>query len=187
MTFASLGTDTAGSIRIPSSACGIVGLKPTHGRVSKFGCYPLAWTLDHIGPMTKTVADAAAMLQIIAGFDSQDPTTVNIPTSDYSAALTGDIKGLVIGVNEEYFFKDVDSEVERLVRTQIDNLVSQGATLKTVKIPALRLSEWTELVTSLSEASAIHHRDLVSRPDDFGADTRFLFELGELFSSVDYL
>lgn len=137
--------------------------------------------------MTKTVADAAAMLQVIAGFDRQDPTTVDVPTTDYTAALTGDVSGLVIGVNEEYFFKDVDSEIERLVRAQIDNLVGQGAMLKTVKIPALRYSEWTELATSLSEASAIHHRDLVNRPDDFGADIRFLFELGELFSSVDYL
>lgn len=187
MTFATLGTDTAGSIRIPSAACGIVGLKPTHGRVSKYGCFPLAWTLDHIGPMTKTVADAAAMLEIIAGFDPRDPTCVDTPTSNYTAALTGDVKGLVIGVEEDYYFKDVDTEIERLVRAQIDALVAQGAKLKKVKIPTLKYSEWTELATSLSEASAIHHQDLVNRPDDFGADIRFLFELGELFSSVDYL
>lgn len=186
-TFASLGTDTAGSIRIPSAACGIVGLKPTHGRVSKFGCFPLAWTLDHIGPMTKTVADAAAMLQVISGFDAKDPTCVNTPVGDYTTGLTGNVKGLVIGVEENYFFKDVDSEIERLVRAQIDNLVAQGATLRTVSIPTLRHSEWAELATSLSEASAIHHRDLVARPDDFGSDIRFLFELGELFSSVEYL
>ena len=186
MTFASLGTDTAGSIRIPSAACGIVGLKPTHGRVSKFGCFPLAWSLDHIGPMTKTVADAGAMLQAIGGFDPQDPTSVNTPMGNYEN-LTGDVKGLVIGVEEDYFFKDVDSEIERLVRSQIDNLVSQGATLKAVTIPALQHSEWAELATSLSEASAIHHRDLVERPEDFGPDIRFLFELGELFSSVEYL
>lgn len=187
MTFATLGTDTAGSIRIPSSACGIVGLKPTHGRVPKDGCFPLAWTLDHIGPMTKTVADAAAMLQVIAGFDAKDPTCVDAPVTDYSAGLNAEAKGLVIGVEEDYFFRDVDNEVERLVRAQIDELVRQGAQLKTVKIPTLKHSEWAELATSLSEASAIHHRDLVTRPDDFGADIRFLFELGELFSSVDYL
>lgn len=186
MTFATLGTDTAGSIRIPSAACGIVGLKPTHGRVSKFGCFPLAWSLDHIGPMTKTVADAAAMLKVIGGFDPKDPTSVNTPTGSYEN-LTGDVRGLVIGIEEDYFFKDVDSEIERLVRFQIDSLVSQGATLKKVKIPTLQLSEWAEIVTSMSEASAIHHRDLVNRPEDFGDDTRFLFELGELFSSVEYL
>ncbi|WP_347957144.1 amidase [Gordonia aichiensis] len=187
MSFSTLGTDTAGSIRIPSSACGLVGLKPTHGRVAKFGCYPLAWTLDHIGPMAKTVDDAAAMLQAIAGFDRRDPTSVDVPVGDYRGALTGDPTGLVIGVEEDYYFRDVDTEVERLVRARIDDLVSRGARVEKVSIPALKYSEWTELAVSLSEASAIHHRDLQTRPEDFGADIRFLFYLGELFSSVDYL
>lgn len=187
MTFGTLGTDTAGSIRIPSAACGIVGLKPTHGRVSKAGCFPLAWTLDHIGPMTKTVDDAAAMLQAIAGFDAQDPTSANAPVGNYTGNLSGDVKGMVIGVEEAYFFKDVDSGIEAIVRAQIDALVERGAVLKKIQIPTLRYSEWAELATSLSEASAIHHRDLQTRPEDFGADIRFLFELGELFSSVEYL
>lgn len=187
MSFSTLGTDTAGSIRIPSAANGLVGLKPTHGRVAKFGCYPLAWSLDHIGPMAKTVADAAAMLAAIAGFDPRDPTCVDVPVDDYSSALGGDPKGLVIGIEEQYFFRDVDSEIERLVRARIDDLVERGAAVKKVSIPSLRYSEWTELATSLSEASAIHHQDLIERPGDFGDDIRFLFYLGELFSSVDYL
>lgn len=187
MSFSTLGTDTAGSIRIPSAANGLVGLKPTHGRVAKFGCYPLAWTLDHIGPMSKTVADAAAMLDAIAGFDPRDPTCVNVPVDDYLGGLGGDPKGLVIGVEEDYYFRDVDSAIEALVRARIDDLVARGATVKKVAIPSLRYSEWTELATSLSEASAIHHQDLIDRPQDFGADIRFLFYLGELFSSVDYL
>lgn len=187
MTFATLGTDTAGSIRIPSAACGIVGLKPTHGRVSKFGCYPLAWSLDHIGPMTKTVADAAAFMQVIAGFDERDPTCVNVPVPDFAANISGRVEGLKIGIIEDYFFNNVDSTIERMVRDQLDNLVSLGASVKSVDVPALRYSEWTELATSLTEASAIHHNDLVRRPDDFGDDIRFLFELGELFSSVEYM
>lgn len=186
-TYLTLGTDTAGSIRIPSSACGIVGLKPTHGRVSKFGVYPLAWSLDHVGPMAKSVADAAATLAVIAGFDPRDPTCANVPVGDYESGLDGNVRGLRIGINEEYFFKNVDSRVEALVRARIADLEKQGAQIKRVSIPALRYSEWTELATSLSEASAIHHRDLQTRPDDFGADIRFLFELGELFSGVDYL
>lgn len=187
MSFSTLGTDTAGSIRIPSSACGLVGLKPTHGLVAKYGCFPLAWTLDHIGPMSKSVDDAAALLQVIAGFDERDPTSVNVEVGNYQAALRGDPSQLVIGVEEDYFFKDVDSDIEKHVRAQIDALASQGATIKTVSIPSLAYSEWAELATSLSEASAIHHEDLLSRADDFGDDIRFLFELGELFSSVDYL
>lgn len=186
-TVASLGTDTAGSIRIPSSACGIVGLKPTHGRVSKYGVYPLAWSLDHVGPMTKSVKDAAGLLQIIAGFDKNDPTTVNVPVGNYLGEITGDVKDLVIGVNEEYFFNEVDSGIEKLVRAGIQALVDQGAKVKEVKIPSLKYAEWAELVTSLSEASAIHHSDMITRPEDFGNDIRMLFELGELPSAVDYL
>ncbi|WP_311946074.1 amidase [Halomonas piscis] len=186
-TYSSLGTDTAGSIRIPSSACGIVGLKPTHGRVSKYGVYPLAWSLDHIGPMSKTVADAAAMMEVIAGFDKRDPTCADVPVSSYLAGLNGDVKGLRIGINEEYFFKDVDGPVEKAVRERIADLEKLGANVITMSMPSMRHAEWVELATSLSEASAIHHRDLQTRPQDFGADIRLLFELGELFSGVDYL
>lgn len=184
---ASLGTDTAGSIRIPSSACGIVGLKPTHGRVSKYGCYPLAWSLDHIGPMTKTIKDAAGMLEVIAGFDHRDPTCVNVPVDNYEKQLTGKIKDLVIGINEEYFFNNVDADVEKAVRASIQSLVDSGAKVEVVRIPSLQYAEWAELVTSLSEAAAIHHSDLQKRPQDFGDDIRLLFELGELPSAVDYL
>lgn len=184
---ASLGTDTAGSIRIPSSACGIVGLKQTFGRVSKHGVYPLAWTLDHVGPMAKTVKDAAGLLQVIAGFDKNDPTSVNTPVDDYMNSVTGDVKDLVIGVNEDFFFNRVDSRVEQLVRDGIDKLVDQGAKVQEVKIPALQYAEWAELITSLSEASTIHHHDLQTRPQDFGNDIRMLFELGEIPSAVDYL
>lgn len=184
---ASLGTDTAGSIRIPSSACGIVGLKPTHGLVSKHGCYPLAWSLDHIGPMTKTIKDAAGLLEIIAGYDTNDPTSVQVPKEDYLSNITGDVKDLVIGVNEEFFFNQVDNDIDKLVRAGIQSLVDQGAKVEVVQIPTLQYAEWAELVTSLSEASAIHHSDLLKRPDDFGDDIRLLFELGELPSAVDYL
>ncbi|WP_040758380.1 amidase [Sporosarcina newyorkensis] len=184
---ASLGTDTAGSIRIPSSICGIVGLKPTHGRVSKYGCYPLAWTLDHIGPMTKTIKDAAGMMDIISGYDQKDPTSVNTPVDQHLQKIQGNVKDLVIGVNEEYFFKQVDNEVDQIVRKNIQALVDQGAKVEIVNIPSLQYAEWAELVTSLSEASAIHHEDMLKRPQDFGDDIRMLFELGELPSAVDYL
>lgn len=187
MSVGTLGTDTAGSIRIPSSACGIVGLKPTHGLVSKYGCWPLAWSLDHIGPMTKTVTDAAAMLEALAGFDRKDPTSANVPSVKYTEKLTGDVKDLVIGVNEDYFFKNVDSDVDKLVRAGIQALVDQGAKVEVVSIPSLQYAEYAELITSLSEASAIHHKNLQKRPHDFGDDIRYLFELGEIPSAVDYL
>ncbi|WP_350302165.1 amidase [Peribacillus frigoritolerans] len=187
MCVATLGTDTAGSIRIPSSACGIIGLKPTHGRVSKYGCFPLSWSLDHIGPMTKTVKDAAGLLEIIAGYDKNDPTSVKAPVGNYTEKLNGDVKNLVIGVNEEYFFKNVDYEVEKLVRAGIQSLVDQGAKVEEVSIPSLKYAEYAEMITILTEAATIHHPNLLKRPEDFGADIRLLFELGEIPSGVDYL
>ncbi len=187
MTAATLGTDTAGSIRIPSSACGIVGLKPSHGRVSKYGVYPLAWSLDHVGPMTKTVEDAAGLLEVISGFDPNDPTSANLAVEPFVERLNPDMKGIKIGINESFYFNEVDQEVETVIRQAIERFKSLGAEVLEVEIDALKYSEYTELVTSLSEASAIHHEDLLTRADDFGDDIRLLFEVGELFSSVDYL
>ncbi len=160
LTIASLGTDTGGSIRIPASACGIVGLKPTYGRVSKFGCFPFAWTLDHIGPMVKTVTDAAIVLQVIAGYDPKDPTSSNSQVPNYKEFLNDDIKGIVIGINEEYFFNDIDPKVETVVRNAIEHLQKMGAKIKTVSIPSLRHVLYVALVTAFSEASAVHEHNL---------------------------
>ncbi|MGI2327636.1 amidase [Planococcus sp. YIM B11945] len=187
MAIASLGTDTGGSIRIPAASCGIIGLKPTHGRISKFGCFPLAWSLDHIGPMTKTVYDAALLLETLAGYDPQDPTSVNKPNKIYSGGLSHDLKGKVIGINEEYFFRNVDKRVDEAVRNAINELVKLGARIEPVKIPSLSQAEYAELVTITSEASAIHHQNLIKHPEMFGEDTRFLLEFGELVTAVDYL
>jgi aspartyl-tRNA(Asn)/glutamyl-tRNA(Gln) amidotransferase subunit A len=186
MTIASLGTDTGGSIRIPSSFCGIVGLKPTHGLVSKYGCFPLAWSLDHIGPMTKTVEDAAYVLEAIAGYDPKDPTSIDAPTARYSTQLTESVKGVKIGI-EPYFFDNVDAEVEKAVKNAISSLEREGAIVETVRIPTLQYAQYAEMITIISEASAIHHHNLVEREEDFGDDVRFLLKLGEIPSAVDYL
>lgn len=187
MTIASLGTDTGGSIRIPASCCGIIGLKPTHGRISKFGCFPLAWSLDHIGPMTKTVSDAALLLEVLSGYDPKDPTSVDVPVINYTEMLSEDISGTVIGINEDYFFNKVDNQVDVAVQKAILELEKLGAKIEIVKIPTLSLSEFGELVTITAEASAIHHDNLVKHPEKFGDDVRLLLEFGELISAVDYL
>lgn len=187
MSVVSLGTDTGGSIRIPAAFCGIVGLKPTHGRVSKYGVFPLAWSLDHIGPMTKTVSDAAILLEHIAGYDPMDPTSVDLWVPPYTQYLNGDLSGMVIGIEEEYFFNFADQDVAQLVRKVLEKLETLGARVKPVSIPALRHAPFAELVTITSEASAIHHNNLKERPTDFGDDVRVLLELGELNSAVDYL
>lgn len=187
MTIASLGTDTGGSIRIPASSCGIIGLKPTHGRISKYGCFPLAWSLDHIGPMTKTVYDAALLLEVLSGYDLKDPTSVDVPNKNFTGLLTEDISRTVIGINEEYSFNNVDKQVESAVRNAIRQLEKLGAKIEMVKIPSLAVSEFAELTTIVAEASAIHHNNLIKRPEDFGDDVRFLLEFGELLPAVDYL
>jgi aspartyl-tRNA(Asn)/glutamyl-tRNA(Gln) amidotransferase subunit A len=187
MTIASLGTDTGGSIRIPASCCGIIGLKPTHGRISKYGCFPLSWSLDHIGPMTKTVYDAALLLETLSGYDPKDPTSADTPAKNFTELLSDNLNGTVIGINEEYFFQNVDKPVEESVRKAILKLEKLGAKIETVKIPALQLAEFAELVTITTEASAIHHDNLVAQPEKFGDDVRFLLEFGELIPAVDYL
>ncbi|MEI3614905.1 amidase [Pseudogracilibacillus sp. SO30301A] len=187
MSIAALGTDSGGSIRIPASACGIVGIKPTHGRVSKHGVFPLAWSLDHIGPMTKTVQDAAAMLQIISGYDPLDYSSIKYQADYNLDELDKAVNDMVIGINENYFFNKVDSQVADLVKKQVDTLVEQGAKVKLIKLPALEYAEFAILTTLITEPSAVHHENIQSRPEDFGKDLRILLKLGELHSAVDYL
>lgn len=187
MTIASLGTDTGGSIRIPSAVCGIVGLKPTHGRVSKHGVFPLSWSLDHAGPMTKTVTDAAILLECIAGFDVNDPTTIDKPVSSYTTGLSENLKGMIIGVEEDFFLTNLQPDVQELFNKAIKTLKSLGAEIKPITIPSLKNAHYAEMITVLAEASAIHHTNFKKRPEDFGKDVRLSLELGELPSAVEYI
>lgn len=187
MSFLTIGADAAGSIRVPSAICGGVGLKATYGRVSTYGDFPLAWSLGHVGPMVGDVTDAAATLQAIAGYDSRDPGSVDVPTPDFNALLNTDPKGLVIGIEEDYFFHNVDARIEQVVRSTIEELVARGAILKRVEIPALKHAQWAISMTLYAEASAIHHENLIPRSDDFGPDVRAKLHVGELISAVDYL
>ena len=187
LTIASLGTDTGGSIRMPAAACGIVGLKPTHGRVSKSGCFPLSWSLDHIGPMTKTVEDAAILLEYISGYDANDPTTVSVPVDQYTSYLTGDIKGKVIGIEEDYFFHNVDEKIELFVRKAIDQMEAMGAKVEIVKIPSLKYAQFAEMMTCYAEGGTIHAKNIRERPEDFGEDIRLDVKLAQAISSTDYL
>ena len=186
---ASIGTDTGGSLRIPASACGIVSIKPTYGKVSKHGCFPLAWSFDHIGPMTKTVYDSALLLQGIEGYDRNDLNSVKGTNENYLNFLDGEIemKNMVIGIEEDYFFSNVDDGVEQLVRNSIVELEKMGATVKIVKLPSLENAMYASTVILSAEASSIHHNRLISRPQDIGNDVRNLLQLGEIFSATEYL
>src|SRR5438270_2274368 len=127
---AGLGSDTGASIRAPASFCGVVGLKPTYGRVSRAGALPLAWSLDHVGPIARCVADCAVMLQAIAGHDPRDPGSASNAVPDFSTDLERGLKGLRVGIPREYFFDIVEPEVDRLVRAACKTLEDLGASLE---------------------------------------------------------
>ncbi|HXG48292.1 MAG TPA: Asp-tRNA(Asn)/Glu-tRNA(Gln) amidotransferase subunit GatA, partial [Methylomirabilota bacterium] len=151
---ASLGSDTGGSIRQPAALCGCVGLKPTYGRVSRYGLVAFASSLDQIGPFTKTVRDAATMLGVLSGHDERDSTSVPEPVPDYAAALTGDIKGLKLGLPREYMIEGLDPEVSAAVRAAIDQLQRLGAEVVEISLPHTEYAVATYYIVATAEASA---------------------------------
>jgi aspartyl-tRNA(Asn)/glutamyl-tRNA(Gln) amidotransferase subunit A len=154
LCLASLGSDTGGSIRQPASHCGVVGLKPTYGRVSRYGLVAYASSLDQIGPLTKEVRDAAVLLQAIAGFDSRDSTSVNTPVPDYLARLEQGVKGLKIGIPQEYFRHGLQPEVEIAVKEGLTTLASLGAELVEVSLPHTEYAVAVYYVIAVAEASS---------------------------------
>ncbi|MEE9522359.1 MAG: amidase [candidate division NC10 bacterium] len=189
LCLASLGTDTGGSIRIPASCCGVVGLKPTYGRVSRNGILPLAWSLDHVGPITRTVEDAALMLQVLAGEDSRDVTTSALPVPDYARLLGGDLKGLRIGLASAFFTDpaEVDPSVMAAVREALQTMESVGARVEEVSVPFLRHAPAIQYITLATEASANHARLLRTRGRELGLDVRRRLELGEFITAPQYV
>jgi aspartyl-tRNA(Asn)/glutamyl-tRNA(Gln) amidotransferase subunit A len=185
--FAALGTDTGGSIRIPASLCGITGLKPTFGRVSRRGVIPLSWSLDHVGPMARSAEDCALVLQALAGEDPLDASSAGQPVPDYRAALDGGIKGLRIGVPQEFFFDNVDPDVEEAVRAAIEVLRGLGAEIRDVSLPHVSEAPSALTAVMLPEALAYHQHRLAERPDDYGEDIRYRLELGATFTALHYV
>ncbi|MBI4408673.1 MAG: Asp-tRNA(Asn)/Glu-tRNA(Gln) amidotransferase subunit GatA [Gemmatimonadetes bacterium] len=187
LCLAATGTDTGGSIRIPAALCGVVGLKPTYGRVSKYGVIPLSWTCDHAGPITKTVEDAALVLGVMAGHDPRDPSTVDVPVPNYARALTGEVKGLRIGVPRQYYFDSLDPEVEEAVRKAVKVLEGLGALVEEVSLPEIKHIAGVHVAIVLTEAATYHERWLRTRADDYAPDVRFGLEWGKLFMGMDYV
>jgi len=187
LCFGSLGSDTGGSIRIPAAFCGVVGLKPTYGRVSRHGVFPLSWSLDHVGPMTRTVMDAALMLQAIAGHDSQDATTRTAVVPDFAAALTGTIQGVRLGIPQEFFFEQLDVEVGNAVRAAIQSLERAGARVEQVSLPLSKFASAAGRIISLTEAAEIHAKFLKTRYADYSPDVRAGFLVGQLILGRHYI
>ena len=186
MIFAALGTDTGGSIRVPAAFCGTVGLKPTFGLVSRFGVLPLGYSLDHVGPFTRAVRDAGAVMNVIAGFDSRDAGSVAHPVENYVPEAGCSIEGLRVGVSEEFFLARLDEDVERAVRSALDRAAGLGALLIPIRLPDMEAINVVGQVVLLAEAAAVYERDL-EYPEHFGADVRALLEQGLLLPAADYI
>jgi aspartyl-tRNA(Asn)/glutamyl-tRNA(Gln) amidotransferase subunit A len=169
LCFAALGTDTAGSVRIPASYCGIVGFKPTYGRVSNRGVVPLSWTLDHVGPLCKTVEDAALLLGVIAGLDALDPSTVDVPAPDYRHALGTSASRLRLGVPRAPFFDGVEDEIAKAVDRAIDVLRRVTAEITDVELPAPGSVGASSVYRAISgpEAAAYHSQWLSESPGKY--------------------
>ena len=167
MCYAGIGSDTGGSVRNPAGVCGVVGLKQTYGRASRHGVFPLSWSLDHAGPMARTVEDIAIILQIIAGHDPMDPSTVDLPVPDFRKPLTGDVKGLRAGVPVNYFFDDVQPEVEASVRQAIEVLEGAGVAVEEVTIPHSDyiMPAWWTIFSA--ETAAVHARLMREKGADY--------------------
>ena len=185
---ATLGSDTGGSIRIPAAFCGIVGLKPTYGRVSKRGVLPLSASLDTAGPMTRSVADAAIMLQAIAGYDALDSNCVDAPVPDYLGAMAAGAGGLRVGVVRGDYRLPMDDELERAVEAAFAHLGGLGATLvDPVELPVLREALPHNFTIISSEAAAYHLQWLDDRPGDYGADVFGRLSGGRGNAATDYI
>lgn len=187
MCVASTGSDTGGSIRSPSALCGIVGIKPTYGRVSLRGVVPLAWSLDHMGPMTKCVRDASIMLSAMAGHDPKDPTTVRVNVPNFTRALRNDIRKLKIGVDPSFCFSGAHEEVIDALKKALKVLQGLGARIVEVSLPNIELASVIVAVIISAEAASYHEDNLRNRSDDYGGDVRTVFEFGASLSAVHYL
>ena len=197
MVFAAVGTDTGGSIRIPASFNGIVGLKPTYGRVSRHNVYPLGLTLDHVGPLARTVADVGIVYQTIAGYDVKDPYSMDPSLGSLgslgsnnklgSIGLRGSLGSMKVGVPGNYFFDDLQPDVERAVRRAISVLQELEAVIVPIKMPGMEALTAASRDTLLAEAYVVHKEHLKNRANDLGQDVRDLLERGRDIRAADYV
>ena len=182
-----LGTDTGGSIRIPSALCGTVGLKPTYGRVSRYGVYPLCWSLDHPGPMTKTAVDCAIALNVIAGHDPRDPASAAASVPDYTRSLFKDLKGVRIGIPDSYYFERVERDVGKAVWEAIRDLEKLGARVRSISIPDLEEAAMAAFIALVAEGAASLEKWHRTRAQALGRDVLSRLNVGAAVTATQYL
>jgi len=184
-----MGSDTGGSIRGPAAFCGTVGLKPTYGRVSRRGVFPLSYSLDHCGPLAWTVEDSAIAMQVIAGFDPCDPGSVDLPVPDFRSKLNRGVEGLRLGLPRHWFVKadGVSPEVVRALDDAAQTLARLGATVEEIELPNYELYNACGRVIMASEAFAIHENDFQTRPLDYGLYTYLKMTPGAFVTAADFV
>jgi aspartyl-tRNA(Asn)/glutamyl-tRNA(Gln) amidotransferase subunit A len=187
MAYGALGSDTGGSIRSPAAYCGIVGLKATYGHVSRQGVVPLAWSLDHAGPLARTARDTAVLFDAIAGHDQADPASLEHTFEPAAATLEQPVLGLRVGVVEELFERYVEPEVARVARVALDTLATLGVELEPVTLSCVPLVGPTIMPIVQAEATSYHLQTLLERPDDYGPVIRENLRLGALVLAKDYI
>ncbi|HEX4766768.1 MAG TPA: amidase [Lichenihabitans sp.] len=185
LCFGSLGSDTGGSIRFPSATCGLTGIKPTWGRVSRYGVFPLAASLDHVGPMTRSAADAAAMLGVIAGADPNDPTALQAPVPDYCAELGRSIRDLTVGIDRRFIADGIDPEVVAAVEDAARALASLGARIREVTVPATERLVRGWIPFCAVETALAHAHSYPARAAEYGPDLAALIDLGRSMTALD--
>ncbi len=187
MALAALGTDTGGSIRIPAALCGVVGLKPTYGRISLRGVIPLSWNLDHAGPITRRVEDAAVMLEVMDGYDEQDPASKKTLPGDYSSHLQDSIKGWKAALAVGRFIEEAtDPQALQAVRRAAETLQEQGMMVSELNMDFLRDAALANGIMVQADAAAFHRERLKEHPEWFGADVRQRLETGATFTAIEY-
>ena len=186
MALGALGTDTGGSIRIPASLCGIVGFKPTRGRISTRGVFPLSWNLDHVGPLTKCVKDAATILQVISVYDPIDPSSIRMLTGDYLGHLVDDMEGRKIAIGSGKFIEAADPEVLKAVREAAKVFESMGCKVEKVNVDWMHDAGVANSIMTRSDGAAVHRDRLKEHPELFGDDIRRRLEQGAETTSTEY-
>ena len=187
LAWMALGSDTGASIRQPAACCGIVGIKPTFGRVSKHGCLPLAWSMDHAGPLNRGVRDAGLTLNLLAGYDPRDPCSVDRPVPDFTAGLGQSIKGKRVAVVRKFFMEGGDPEVMAAIEATLPVLESLGAEIREIELPHIEDAFRAGTLTIVTEGATYHADHLKTRPEAFSAQCRADLEPGHFYKATDYL
>jgi len=187
MAYGGLGTDTGGSIRLPAAACGVVGLKPTYGLVSRAGVVPASYSLDHVGPLGRTVRDVAVQMSVVAGHDSDDPTSVRAAAADFEAGLEAGLSGIVVGVPKSQRTEVIDEEMLHAYLAALTTMQNEGAILQEVDVPDHLLSGTVIWGISAPEVAEAHREWTRSRPDDYSPALRSVVQLGEFLPATEYV